>query len=176
MIMSRTNWYFEGWKKQGGRWEYHGVRYRFQAEESALHKLKVCYGAAALAMILIWLVCSVLWGVGKETSAYVGAPWFLQILPFMYLIMGVYGILRSGYDMTYRDLRAGFFRIRIAKWVLLILQAASVIGELVFLILYHSVLPVSEEILFMAGACLCILCTAVLLFLQYRYPPYQIPE
>ena len=183
--MRKTNWYFEGWKKEkktgeNGKtktvWNYQGIYYQFYLEPDKLKYLKAGYLAASLVMIALWFVFSLTFGTGRETAAYVGAPWFLQIIPFMYLIMGVYGTLRAGFTMTYRDIRSGYFRIRVAKWILAALQIICLIGDIIFLIIYHSQIRVWDEIIWIIGLCLCFVCTVVLFILQKKYPPYQIPE
>ena len=201
----KINWYFEGWKKDreitdSGRektvWKYSGVYYEFQLNGKnltgkQLTMMKAGYTCLSVLLIGLWILFSFLPGAGRENAPYVGAPWFLQIIPFMYLIMGLYGIWRSGtgsdgtevtgteYDgtkMTYRDVYAGYYRIRIVKWILLILQLISVIGEIIFLIIYHSYISVGAELLWILGAILCLLMIIGIFILHRRICPYQIPE
>ena len=191
----KVNWYFEGWKKDreitdSGRektvWKYSGVYYEFQLNGKSLTKkqlvlMKAGYTCLTVLLIGLWILFSFLPGAGRENAPYVGAPWFLQIIPFMYLIMGLYGIWRSGTKsagriMTYREVYAGYYRIRIVKWILLILQLTSVIGEIIFLIIYHSYISVGAELLWLLGAVLCLLMIIGIFILHHKFPPYQIPE
>ena len=181
----RVNWYFEGWKKDrevtaSGKektvWKYNGVYYEFQLTKKQLLLMKAGYTCLSVLLIGLWVLFSFLPGAGRETAVYVGAPWFLQIIPFMYLIVGLYGIWRSGTKMTYRDVYAGYYRIRYVKWILLFLQIICLIGEIIFLIVFHAYISVGSELLWLLGAFLCLLAILGLFILHRKFPPYQIPE
>ena len=184
-MAGKTNWYFEGWKKDreitaSGKektvWKYTGVYYQFQLDEKQRKKMKAGYTCLSVLLIGIWVLFSFLPGTGRETAFYVGAPWFLQIIPFMYLIVGLCGILRSGDKLTYRDVRAGYYRIGYIRWILLILQLVCVIGEIIFLIVYNSYIQIGAELLWLFGALLCLAMITGIFILHRKFPPYQIPE
>ena len=181
----KINWYFEGWKRDretdaSGRertvWKYTGVYYSFQLTGKQLIKMKAGYTCLSVLLIGIWILFSFLPGAGRENAFYVGAPWFLQIIPFMYLIIALYGIWRSGEKLTYRDVRAGYYRISYVKWLLLILQVICLVGEIIFLILYHPYINAGSEILWLFGAMLCLAMIIGIFILHRKFPPYQIPE
>ena len=184
--MSRNiNWYFEGWKKDremtaSGRektvWKYNGVYYEFQLTKKQLFLIKAGYTCLSALLIGLWILFSFLPGAGRENAFYVGAPWFLQIIPFMYLLVGLFGIWRSAEKMTYRDVCAGYYRIRYVKWILLILQLISVIGEIIFLIVFHAYISIGKELVWLLGAILCLFTIIGIFILHRKSPPYQIPE
>ena len=180
-----VNWYFEGWKKDrevsaSGKektvWKYQGVYYEFQMDGRQRTLMKAGYTGLSVLLIGLWVLFSFLPGAGRENAFYVGAPWFLQIISFMYLIVGLFGIWRSGEKMTYRDVCAGYYRIRYVKWILLILQIICLSGEIVFLIAFHPYISVGAELLWLFGAALCLLLLIGIFILHRKFPPYQIPE
>lgn len=182
--MKSVNWYFEGWKKNketddSGHtkttWVYSGVKYRFQVEDTYVTHLKFGYIGMTAAMTVLWLVFSFVTCSGREKAAYAGAPWFIMIIPLMYLYMGVYGLIRSKSVMTYRDVRAGYYRIRYAKWALLVLQIIALAGEIIYLSINSHEIMISQELIWMAGICGCIACSIGIIILQNKFPPYQIP-
>ena len=181
----KTNWYFEGWKKQretdaSGKkktvWKYTGVYYQFSLSKKQLIMMKAGYTCLSVLLIGLWVLFSFLPGAGRENAFYAGAPWFLQIIPFMYLIMGLFGIWRSGEKLTFRNVRAGYYRVRIVKWILLILQSLCLAGELVFMIIYHSYMDMGAELVWLTGIILCLASIIGIFILNSRIRPYQIPE
>ena len=181
----KVNWYFEGWKKDreitaSGKektvWKYTGVYYQFQLDGKQMIMMKAGYTCLSVLLTGIWVLFSFLPGTGRENAFYVGGPWFLMIIPFMYLIMGLYGIWRSGEKLTYRDVCAGYYRIRYVKWILLILQVICIIGETVFMIIYSSYINIGAELLWLSGAVLCLFMIIGIFILHGKFPPYQVPE
>lgn len=180
-----VNWYLDGWVRHKeltptGKvvtiWNYQGAYYTYGVEEKQLKRLKISYVVCGLLLILGWFALGMSSAKGKDAAFYVGAPWFLCMLPLMELFLGMVGMRSASNKMTYRDMYAGYKRLLYGVRGCLPLMAISAVGEIVFLCIYRTQLRLLFELLWLLGVLVLVAVNAVLLVLQSRYRPWLIPK
>ncbi len=178
MARLHRDWYLEGWHREycevNGRrrtvWKYTGEYFRFALSPRGLARLKAAYPLLTLLMLGLWFYLSMLRVAGREMF-FVGAEWFLCILPFMPLLLGAASFLTVPERMTYRAMYGSYKRCRYAGLVLLALLGLTAVGEIVFLCLYGAQVALLREILWLAGVLACLACDVAIVLLLRRYPP-----
>ena len=182
-MFGKQNWYFEGWEKQSYetengkircRYVYTGEYYRLANTGNSIRSFKIINIVLIGTFAGLWLFASLLSGSGIE-EAYIGAAWFLNIIPLIYMGIGGVSLLFVKEKMTYRDVRGALRRIKMSAIFSLFFCAVSLTGQVFFLIT-ASDYSFSTEIIF--ALCLAV-CTAVniaLLYLQYRFPLTMLPN
>ena len=95
MARLRRDWYLEGWSREycetDGKtrmvWKYTGEYFRYELSPRGLRRLKAACALLTVLMAALWFHLSMLRVAGREFF-FVGAEWFLCIIPFMVLILG----------------------------------------------------------------------------------------
>lgn len=178
MARLRRDWYLEGWSREycetDGKtrmvWKYTGEYFRYELSPRGLRRLKAACALLTVLMAALWFHLSMLRVAGREFF-FVGAEWFLCIIPFMVLILGAASFLTVRERMTYRAMYGAYKRCRYGSFILLALLALTIAGEIVFLCLYGSQVNLRREILWLAGVAVCFGCDLALVLLLRRYPP-----
>ena len=177
MLGRKRNWYFNGWESRkemssSGRvrtvWTYNDDYYAFDLSPKAFRLLKICFIAVPALIVLLWIFFSLVKSIGRDTVLYVGAFWYVSVIPMIYMVMGAAGAFKLQPEMTYRDIYACYRRIKVASWILPVLFLLSVIGNVVFLIIYKEYFSIQTELLWMIGAFVLFLLSLFLFIVQVK--------
>lgn len=122
MARLRRDWYLEGWSREycetDGKtrmvWKYTGEYFRYELSPRGLRRLKAACALLTVLMAALWFHLSMLRVAGREFF-FVGAEWFLCIIPFMVLILGAASFLTVRERMTYRAMYGSYKRCRYSK-------------------------------------------------------------
>ena len=106
--------------------------------------------------------------IGRDTVLYVGAFWYVSLIPMVYMLMGAAGALRLKMEMTYRDLYSCYRRIKVASWILPVLFLGALVGEIVFLSIYQEYFSYQQELPWMIGAFILFLLSLFLFIVQLK--------
>ena len=183
-MAKRVHWYLEGWvhqkeKTPSGRertvWAYTGSYFAFDVDAKGLRRLKAEYDACIALDVVLWLILSLCEATGRDKAFYVGGPWYISMIPLMFLLIGGLFLLRVPLRMTYRDMYGSYKVILYSAWPLLILHGLSVLGEVVYLYVGRGSYPVGKEILWLIGALFCAALAGIVLRLCCRFPALVIP-
>lgn len=135
--MRIRDWYFQGWERRetpGGKTKlvYTGETYTFPGGAGPVKKrclllalpLIVLFGAVALLPSPggMWRVASI--------------PQLLELIPIIYLVMGLFRLLLAKEPMTYRDWYASWRRLGVAAAASAVLTAAMLLAEIVYIVRY----------------------------------------
>lgn len=177
MLGHKKNWYFNGWESRkemssSGRlrtvWTYNDNYYSFDLSAASFLRLKICFIAVPALIVLCWIIFSLIKSIGRDTVLYVGAFWYVSLIPMVYMLMGAAGALRLKMEMTYRDLYACYRRIKVASWILPVLFLGALVGEIVFLCIYQEYFSYQQELPWMIGAFILFLLSLFLFFVQLK--------
>ena len=153
--MRMRDWYFQGWERRempGGKTElvYTGETYSFPGGAGPARKrclllglpLIVLYGAAALLPPPggMWHVAAI--------------PQLLELIPVVYLILGLIRLLLAKEPLTFRDWYTSWRRIGIAAAGSAVLTAGMVLAELVFIV-WHADGAIGAELLYLLAELAC---------------------
>ena len=133
--MRVRDWYFQGWERRedaSGRstFVYTGERYALPAGRP-----KLTVGLMTAALLALYALAAFLPPAGGMWRV-AAVPQLLELIPLLYLIMGVVRLLAVRTPMTYRDYHASWRRSASASLVSAILTAAMAAVEIVYIILY----------------------------------------
>lgn len=178
MARIRQDWYLEGWNREvieeNGKkrtvWRYTGEYFRYDLTPKGLKRLKAAYGLLTVMLLAVWLHFSMM-RVASREFFFVGAEWFLCILPFMELILGVCCFLPVKEKMTYRAMYGSYKRCTYGSRILLVLLFLTIVGEIVFLVLYGGRVYLRREIVWLLGVLWCFVCDLIIVILLHKYPP-----
>ena len=177
MLGRKKNWYFNGWESRkemspSGRlrtvWTYNEDYYSFDLPPKSFQLLKICFIAVPALIVLLWIAGSLIRSTGRDTVLYVGAFWYVSLIPMVYMVMGAAGAFRLKPEMTYRDLYACYRRIKVASWVLPVLFLLSIIGDIVFVAIYNDYFSLQPEIPWLTFAFLLFLLSLLLFIVQLK--------
>ncbi len=137
--------YFEGYEKQTvtdpdtGRqktkYVYTGDYYCFQLEKGQFRRYKLESELLTLGGTAAFLTGGLL-GSGGSTTVYSGVPAVVSVLPLLYLLMGLWGLVWDGSPkMTIREYVYGLGRMRNSLWAVLLLWAVTFLGHVVYIFL-----------------------------------------
>lgn len=184
-MAKQVNWYLLGWKRRretapSGRsislWTYEGDYFSPGMAGVQLRRFKRLCLLLGVLTVVLWFVLSAVDTLGKNIAAYVGAPWFLGLLPLMELILGLRYVPGICEKMTYRDMYGAYRRMLYGLYILLPLELLSAVGEVGFLCRYHGYIAVLPEVFWLAGVMACAACAGGLLILLRRNMPRVIPK
>ena len=176
----QINWYMNGWeyhntKDKHGKNKrvltYKGVYYSFNLSARGLAALKACYLALALALYMAFILYST--GKAKSGGAlYSGFPGMMTIIPFIYLGMGVFCLLLTKRNMTYRAYYASIKRITYSNRIALALMGVSILGRIIYTAVNFSAgtTDLRPELFGFSYGGACIALIGGLLFLSNRFP------
>lgn len=178
MARLRRDWYLEGWSRErveeNGKtrtvWKYTGEYFRYDLTSKGLKLLKTAYAALTVLLLAMWFWLSMV-RVASREFFFVGAEWFLCIIPFMELLLGVGCFLPVRERMTYRAMYGSYKRCVYGSRCLLVLLCLTVAGEVVFLALYGGRVYLPREIVWFLGVLGCLLCDLALVLLLGKYKP-----
>lgn len=177
MLGHKKNWYFNGWESRkemspSGRlrtvWKYNDDYYSFDLSPKSFQVLKICFIVIPALIVLLWITSSLIRSTGRDTVLYVGAFWYLSLIPMVYMIMGAAGAFRLKQEMTYRDLYACYRRIKVASWILPVLFFLSIAGDIVFVSIYNDYFSLQPELPWLVGALSLFLLSLALFFIQLK--------
>ncbi len=177
MLGRKKNWYFNGWESRkemssSGRirtvWEYNDDYYSFDLSLKAFRLLKICFIAVPAMIVLLWILFSLVKSIGRDTVLYVGAFWYVSVIPMIYMVMGAAGAVKLKPEMTYRDIYACYRRIKVASWILPVLFLFSLIGNIVFLNIYREYFSLQTELPWMIGTFVLFLLSLFLFIVQAK--------
>jgi len=176
-----TNWYLEGWeyREQIGKngkpkkvLVYTGKYYTLGPDKKKRRRLKTAVLALGLLAVALLAFLGI-WGCGGLETIYVGAPFYVTILPAIYILMGSVVYAWAPEEMTYRDLCASERRLKRSTTFAAVLLGISVAGQVVFVILTASGVcsgEVGRELLWLGGDALCFAAVLTLCLLTRRFP------
>lgn len=149
-------------------WTYNDDYYSFDLSPKAFQLLKISFIVIPALIVLCWVGFSLIRSTGRDTVLYVGAFWYVSLIPMIYMIMGAAGAFRMKQEMTYRDLYACYRRIKVASWILPVLFLLAIIGDIVFLTLYKEYFSFRTELPWMIGAMILFLLSLMLFIVQAK--------
>lgn len=133
----KQNWYMQGWEyaesisdtgKQKRVLRYVGEYYAVTASKTKVILLKsVCALSVLLLGLIFYGLSSANIAVGRMTYAH--GPYLLTLIPLIYLVIGVVCFFCAPRKMTYRTYYGSVLRIKRASTAVLILTAASFLGN-----------------------------------------------
>ena len=149
-------------------WTYNDDYYTFDLSPKRFQMLKICFIAIPALIVLLWISGSLIRSIGRDTVLYVGAFWYVSVIPMVYMVMGAAGAIRLKPEMTYRDLYACYRRIKVASWVLPILFLLSIVGDIVFVVIYNDYFSLQPELPWLIGAFVLFLLSLFLFIVQLK--------
>ena len=149
-------------------WMYNDDYYTFDLSSKAFLWLKICFIAIPALIVVLWIAGSLIKSTGRDTVLYVGAFWYLCLIPMVYMIMGAAGAIRLKPEMTYRDLYACYRRIKVSSWILPVLFLAAMIGDIVFVSVYKEYFSLRSELPWLSFAFLLFLLSLFLFIIQAK--------
>lgn len=177
MLGHKKNWYFNGWESRkemssSGRlrtvWNYNDDYYSFDLSPKGFQLLKICFIAVPALIVVLWILASLIRSTGRDTVLYVGAFWYVSLIPMVYMVMGAAGAIRMKKEMTYRDLYACYRRIKVASWILPVLFLLAIVGDVVFLTIYKEYFSLQGELPWMIAAFVLFLLSLFLFIIQAK--------
>ncbi len=175
-------WYMHGWRKEsvtlpGGKmraeWVYRGEYYDYAPDAP---RLTVRVSAAVCALILAgaYVLGGLMPSAGVLT-AYVAYPYFLELLPIFYFLMGSFWLVYTPGPMTHRRFHASFRRLRTAAWAGAVWMAVPFLAELV-LLLRGETGSYGRELTLLGCMLVCEGQYGMMLLLTGRYPVTEVEE
>lgn len=154
------DWFFEGYQaelvpKKHGRGQkrklvYAGNYYQFALNRSQLFHLKLRLTAYLLAALICYLLMTL--SVYLCSSMfYVGIPTLIALIPLIYLCMGTVCLWMAKPAMTVGQTYGSVRRIKRAVCAALGFLSLSLVGDLVFLMVYAGHYPLGQELRFAIG-------------------------
>ncbi len=177
MNRKKNNWYFDGWMSRkeldsSGKlktvWEYNDDYYSFDLPEKQFKLLKYAFIIIPALILIIWFLASLTRCIGRDTVIYVGLFWYAACIPMVYMVIGAVGAFKLKSKMTYRDIYACYRRLKVSSWFIAPLFFLSIIGEIVFLILYKDYFSIQTEIAWLIGAFINTLLAVLLFIIQLK--------
>lgn len=171
--MRIRDWYFQGWERredENGRrvFVYTGEYYAFPG---GLRAARRTTGLLSAALILVYLLAALTPPEGGMWHL-AAIPQLLELIPLVYLGMGVVCLLRAREPLTYRAWHASWRRMHRASLASLVFTAAMAVVEIVFLVL-ASPASVGAELLYLMEELTCAaLSLGILLYIQ-KHPCSQ---
>jgi len=135
--MRIRDWYFQGWERRtddNGKavFVYTGEHYTFPA---GLKNVRSVCAPLALAVIAAYAVLALnpspggMWHIAA-------IPQLLELIPLIYMVMGLVKLLTVKEPLTYRDWYASWRRLGTAAVGSAVLTACMVLAELVYMVMY----------------------------------------
>lgn len=149
-------------------WNYNDDYYSFDLSPKGFQLLKICFIAVPALIVVLWILASLIRSTGRDTVLYVGAFWYVSLIPMVYMVMGAAGAIRMKKEMTYRDLYACYRRIKVASWILPVLFLLAIIGDVVFLTIYKEYFSLQGELPWMIAAFVLFLLSLFLFIVQAK--------
>lgn len=183
-MSKRVHWYLEGWIHQKERvpsgkektvWIYTGAYFSFLVDTRGLRRLKAAYGICIGLESVLWFLLALGQAAGKDTAFYVGGPWYMSMIPLMFLLIGGLYFMRVPLRMTYRDMYGSYQVIVYSNVALLVMHGVSVVGMIVFLFAGQQPYQFGRELLWLLGALVCTGLDGVVMYLHRHYPPLAVP-
>lgn len=141
-----------------GKYVYVGKYYRFQLEPAQLRRFRVAYSILAVAVVLFFVLA----GFSEYASSrtwYVVIPFTACAIPGAFLVLDTVRICRSPERMTRKQYNESVVQHKWASIYLLILSLITVVGDVVFLLVFCPDFLVGQELIFLAF-CVALLLTA----------------
>ncbi|MCQ2512852.1 MAG: hypothetical protein MJ092_05640 [Lachnospiraceae bacterium] len=177
MNRRKNNWYFDGWMSRkeltpSGRWrtvwEYNDDYYGFDLQPKQLKLLKYAFIFIPALILVVWFASSLTRSIGRDTVLYVGAFWYATAIPMVYMVIGAIGAFKIKEKMTYRDLYACYRRLMVSSWFIAPLFFLSIVGDIVFLVLYKDYFSIQTELPWLIGAFIDFLLAVLLFIVQLK--------
>ena len=129
------DWYFQGWERRADEngktvFVYTGEYYLLPTGRP-----KLVTGALTAALLAAYLTTALLPSAGGMWRL-AAVPQLLELIPLVYLVMGLVCLLRVQDPMTYRDYHASWRRSSRASLVSAVFTAGMAVVEIVYIILY----------------------------------------
>lgn len=172
--MRIRDWYFQGWERRPdengkSRLVYTGERYSFPGGIGSVRGPAAAMTAGAAVLYLaaaLFPPAGGMWRIAAISQ-------LLEILPLVYLVMGLVCLFRAREPMTFRDHYASWRRMERASLFSAVLAAVMTGTELVFLILHGGDAPsLPRELLFLAEAAGCAAVSILLWHFIRKHPCY----
>ena len=153
--MRIRDWYFRGWERRetpGGKTElvYTGETYSFPG---GIRAARIRCLLLALPLVALYAAVALLPSPGGMWRA-AAIPQLLELIPVIYLIMGLIRLLSAKEPMTYRDWYASWRRLGAAAAASAVFTAGMVLAELVYIV-WHAAGAVGAEILYLLAELAC---------------------
>ena len=168
--MRIRDWYFQGWERReviGGRTElvYTGEVYTFPGGLRPAQKRCLLYSAPLLVLYALIALLPPSGGMWRIAAI----PQLLELIPLIYLVMGLIRLLLAKEPLTFRDWYASWRRLGVAAVGSAVFTAAMVLAEIVF-ILWFSGGAVGAEIPYLLAEIACFALSLALAVYIRKHP------
>ncbi len=148
--MRVRDWYFQGWERQTDesgktRFVYTGEHYSFPGGIAPVRRRTACLGAALTALYLPVALLPSEGGMWR----YAAIPQLLEIIPLIYLLMGVVCFMRAKEPLTFRDYYASWRRVKIAAYWSAGFTVLMALTELCYFFVAENVYLPGEALFFL---------------------------
>lgn len=183
-MSKRVHWYLEGWSRRKERtpsgkektvWVYTGAYFSFLLDSRALRRLKAAYGVCIGLESVLWFLLALGRTAGKDGAFYVGGPWYMSLVPLLFLLIGGLSFMRVSQRMTYRDMYGSYKVMVYSNVALLIMHGIAAVGMIVFLAAGRQAYQPGRELGWLLGVLICTGLDGAIMYLHRRYPPLAIP-
>lgn len=160
--MRFRDWYFQGWERGAdGELRYAGELYTFPMGLPAARKKTVVPACALFAVYGFTALHPSAGGMWR----FAAIPQLLELIPLIYLLIGVVQLMRVREPLTYRDWYASVRRMRVSAAWSLGFTAAMTAVEIVYLLFAAEELALTwpSEALYLTGS---LACAALSFFLR----------
>ena len=137
--MRIRDWYFQGWERRetaGGKTEliYTGEVYTFPGGLRPARKRCLL---TAVPLLVLYVLIALLPPAGGMWRV-AAIPQLLELIPLIYLVMGLVRLLTVKEPLTFRDWYASWRRIGVAAIGSAVLTAAMALAEIVFILFFSG--------------------------------------
>jgi len=135
--MRIRDWYFQGWERRetvGGKTElvYTGEVYTFSGGIRPAQKRSLLYAAPLLVLYVLIALLPAAGGMWRIAAI----PQLLELIPLLYLVMGLVRLWLAKEPLTFRDWYASWRRLGVAAAASAVFTAGMALAEIVFILLY----------------------------------------
>ena len=168
--MRIRDWYFQGWERRetvGGKTElvYTGETYTFSDGAGAARKRCLLL---TVPLVVLYAAVALLPSPGGMWRP-AAIPQLLELIPVIYLVMGLVRLLTVREPMTYRDWHVSWRRLGAAALVSSVCTAGMVIAELIYMVM-HASGAVGAEIPYLLGEVACLALSVALAVYIKKHP------
>ncbi|MCD8322680.1 MAG: hypothetical protein LUC89_07350 [Oscillospiraceae bacterium] len=156
--MRMNQWYFQGWEKrktENGKTDFVYVG-EYYTLPHGLRQAKLVTGLLTAGAVIFYVLTAFFPSAGGMWRPAAPAQ-LLVIVPLLYLCIGLVNLLLQKEErLTYRDWYSSCRRMKRASLWAVILSAAMVVVELVYIVAFRDGSPLGAELLYLLRQVVCL--------------------